>query len=382
MPLADTLLAQEERLAEAARKSTTLPDTIAGQASRLFQSSAPKLTLPSLPRPTFSRPSKPETTTTTVRAKVSQPKTNEPTGWVWPTLSTRITTRPEAGHVAFDIGAVSPGRVGDPVFSPTYATVEKVGFMEGGFGKYIQLLTPEGYHVSLAHLEAVSPGIQAGAIVQPAQEIGLMGSSGASSAAHLHFEIDAPTMGTFQGNRTRSGAVDPRKFYPLPPVSPGGGEPGGLGAPLSSYDWAPGLTSQEVAAMPALPPTLPGVGFSQPWVTAGQTTTDVSSSSRTQPKTKGAAKAGTQGAAPAADQAETKASGSAGISVLSTPFGDIKVPWPQTGNNPVTSLADLVKRNVVVGIGGLIALIAIAALLWRNPTVKKAAKTAVKAAAI
>lgn len=379
MPLADTLLAQQERLAETARKSTTLPDTIAGQASRLFQSASPKLTFPSLPKPTFTQPGKPTTTTTTVRAKVAQPKTNEPTGWVWPTLSTRITTRPEAGHIAFDIGAVSPGRVGDPVFSPTYATVEKVGFMEGGFGKYIQLLTPEGYHVSLAHLEAVSPGIQAGAIVQPAQEVGLMGSSGASSGAHLHFEIDAPTMGTFGGQRTRSGAIDPRQFYPLPPVSPGGGEPGALGAPLSSYDWAPGLTSQEVAAMPALPPTLPGVGLSQPWVTAGQTTTDTSASgqAQTQAKTKGAAKAGTQGAAPAVDQA-----GSSGISVLSTPFGDIKIPWPQSGDNPVTSLAELVKRNVVVGVGGLIALIAIAALLWRNPTVKKAAKTAVKAAAI
>ena len=141
--------------------------------------------------------------------------------WVWPTSSTRITTPPTRQHVAFDVGAVRSGREGDPIWSPVEgAVVEKVLWQPEGFGLNVRLRTPGGEEIILAHLRGVAPGIKPGARLTQGQLVGLMGSTGNSSAAHLHFEV-----------RNKGGAkIDPGQFFlggkdnrnlsgKLPPIS-------------------------------------------------------------------------------------------------------------------------------------------------------------------
>jgi murein DD-endopeptidase MepM/ murein hydrolase activator NlpD len=58
----------------------------------------------------------------------------------------------------------------------------------GGFGKLIILDHGLGYQTYYAHLSVIKPEIKVGARVARGDVIGLVGSTGHSTAPHLHFE--------------------------------------------------------------------------------------------------------------------------------------------------------------------------------------------------
>ena len=66
----------------------------------------------------------------------------------------------------------------------------KVGFAgrNGGFGNLIILDHGRGYQTYYAHLSKIGKGIKAGVHVARGDMIGLVGSTGRSTAPHLHFE--------------------------------------------------------------------------------------------------------------------------------------------------------------------------------------------------
>ena len=63
---------------------------------------------------------------------------------------------------------------------------DAIGY-NGGFGKYIKLVHPNGTETLYAHLSKLV--ISTGEYIQKGQLIGLMGTTGRSTGCHLHFEV-------------------------------------------------------------------------------------------------------------------------------------------------------------------------------------------------
>jgi murein DD-endopeptidase MepM/ murein hydrolase activator NlpD len=85
-------------------------------------------------------------------------------------------------HDGLDIGAAW----GSPVFAAADGVVTGAGW-SGGYGRQVRLAHPDGIMTSYAHLSRILA--VPGARVRRGQLIGLVGSSGFSTGAHLHFEV-------------------------------------------------------------------------------------------------------------------------------------------------------------------------------------------------
>ena len=97
------------------------------------------------------------------------------------------------GHTGNDFGAEQAGVAGDDVLAVDQGRVARTGYDDGGYGNYVDLrLTnwtdPNNDIIArYAHLKTVN--VQAGDDVHMGDVIGLMGNTGWSDAAHLHFEV-------------------------------------------------------------------------------------------------------------------------------------------------------------------------------------------------
>jgi len=65
------------------------------------------------------------------------------------------------------------------------------------YGNYLLVDHGNGVYTRYAHLASFHPGVQAGAEVSMGNTLGMMGSTGGTSAVHLHFEI---LTGKYNGN--------------------------------------------------------------------------------------------------------------------------------------------------------------------------------------
>jgi murein DD-endopeptidase MepM/ murein hydrolase activator NlpD len=68
------------------------------------------------------------------------------------------------------------------------ATVKFAG-RKGGYGNLVILRHNNGYETYYAHLSAFAPGIRPGRAVGQGQVIAYVGSTGASTGPHLHYEV-------------------------------------------------------------------------------------------------------------------------------------------------------------------------------------------------
>ena len=89
--------------------------------------------------------------------------------------------------------------IGTPVKATANGIVSKAHF-DNRFGNYIEIDHGYGYKTVYAHLNNMS--VKKGEKVHRGQEIGGVGNTGRSTAAHLHYEVK-------RNNKT----LDPRKFY-------------------------------------------------------------------------------------------------------------------------------------------------------------------------
>jgi murein DD-endopeptidase MepM/ murein hydrolase activator NlpD len=79
---------------------------------------------------------------------------------------------------------------GTPVYAAADGTVTSLG-PNGGYGNFIRLSHPDRLSTIYGHLSGFAPGLQPGQPVVRGEVIGFVGSTGRSTGAHLHFEIQA-----------------------------------------------------------------------------------------------------------------------------------------------------------------------------------------------
>lgn len=111
---------------------------------------------------------------------------------LWPTISRRITSRYGATnnrpypHQGVDIGAVKPGVWGDPIYAAQSGTVTVASYDQGG-GYWIWIYHGNGMYTVYMHCSKFY--VKVGDKVNKGDTIALMGSTGNSTGAHLHFAV-------------------------------------------------------------------------------------------------------------------------------------------------------------------------------------------------
>ena len=87
-------------------------------------------------------------------------------------------------HTGVDFGAPTGTRV-----KATGEAIVKFAGRRGGYGNLVILRHPNGFETYYAHLSAFASGIRAGRTVNQGQVIAYVGSTGASTGPHLHYEV-------------------------------------------------------------------------------------------------------------------------------------------------------------------------------------------------
>nr|WP_249158558.1 M23 family metallopeptidase [Bradyrhizobium jicamae] len=95
---------------------------------------------------------------------------------------------PILGYTRMHTGVDWATAYGTPIFASGTGVVEKVGW-EGGYGKYVRLKHNNGYETAYGHMSAFAKGMEIGKRVRQGQVIGFVGSTGASTGPHVHYEI-------------------------------------------------------------------------------------------------------------------------------------------------------------------------------------------------
>ena len=114
----------------------------------------------------------------------------------WPTTSTRITSPygdtsdRTSPHKGVDIGAVRAGVSGDPVYA-AYDGKVVIAHRQSEYystaGNYVMIYHGNGLYTRYMHLDSLN--VSVGAQVTKGQKIGVMGNTGNSFGAHLHFDV-------------------------------------------------------------------------------------------------------------------------------------------------------------------------------------------------
>jgi murein DD-endopeptidase MepM/ murein hydrolase activator NlpD len=129
-----------------------------------------------------------------------------PQGFVWP-LAVRGQISSLFGHRNISVGGNTfhagldvAAPMGTAIVAVQGGTVSRAGWM-GAYGYSVFVDHGDGAQTRYAHMSALSVAV--GQAVGQGQQLGLVGSTGASTGPHLHFEL------RFNGR-----AVDPRPYLP------------------------------------------------------------------------------------------------------------------------------------------------------------------------
>ena len=106
-------------------------------------------------------------------------------GWITCGFGSRID--PFSGALSFHQGVDIANDTGTPVKATADGVVHYADFERGGYGNLVTLNHGNGYMTRYGHLQrfVVSPGQH----VKKNQIIAYVGSSGKSTASHLHYEV-------------------------------------------------------------------------------------------------------------------------------------------------------------------------------------------------
>lgn len=105
-------------------------------------------------------------------------------------LSSRFGARrhPISGYTRMHKGTDFAAPTGTPVYAAGNGTIERAS-RYGTYGNYVRIRHGNGYQTAYAHLSRYGPGIRSGRTVRQGDIIGYVGSTGASTGPHLHYEV-------------------------------------------------------------------------------------------------------------------------------------------------------------------------------------------------
>ncbi|RSL30785.1 peptidase M23 [Salibacterium salarium] len=110
-------------------------------------------------------------------------------------------------HHGIDIG--SGGRSNVPIVAAEGGTVVQANYMNG-YGNTVMISHRiDGQQVTTLYAHMSSTSVSSGESVSRGEQIGIMGNTGASQGAHLHFEVHE---GVWNG--AKSNSVNPRNYLP------------------------------------------------------------------------------------------------------------------------------------------------------------------------
>jgi murein DD-endopeptidase MepM/ murein hydrolase activator NlpD len=95
---------------------------------------------------------------------------------------------PISGYTRLHKGTDFAAPTGTPVYAAGNGTVERAS-RYGGYGNYVKIKHSGGYQTAYAHLSRYAKGMKAGKKVKQGDIIGYVGSTGASTGPHLHYEV-------------------------------------------------------------------------------------------------------------------------------------------------------------------------------------------------
>ncbi len=113
---------------------------------------------------------------------------------------TSVYGEPRGNHSHAGIDYKAPE--GTPVFSVTGGTVSRTNWNTRYNGSCVEI-DFGGYSEMFLHLNTIEAGISPGAIVSPGDQIGTVGNTGISTAAHLHYQI----------NDSQGYSIDPYLYF-------------------------------------------------------------------------------------------------------------------------------------------------------------------------
>ena len=105
-------------------------------------------------------------------------------------LSSRFGNRrhPISGYTRLHKGTDFAAPTGTPIYAAGNGVVERAS-RYGGYGHYVRIRHQKGYKTAYAHMSRYGAGIRAGRSVRQGQIMGYVGSTGASTGPHLHYEV-------------------------------------------------------------------------------------------------------------------------------------------------------------------------------------------------
>lgn len=99
-----------------------------------------------------------------------------------------LRDHPVHGGVRMHSGVDFAAELGSPVYATQPGTVTFKG-RRSGYGLMVEIEHSQGVRTIFAHLSAASEAIEVGQGIAAGEEIGSVGSTGTSTAPHLHYEI-------------------------------------------------------------------------------------------------------------------------------------------------------------------------------------------------
>ncbi|MBN8532175.1 MAG: M23 family metallopeptidase, partial [Alphaproteobacteria bacterium] len=99
-----------------------------------------------------------------------------------------MRTHPIMGYSKMHRGVDFGASTGTPIYAAGDGTVMFAG-RKGGYGNYLLIGHNNEYATAYAHISRFAPGIRNGKSVSQRQVIAYVGSTGASTGPHLHYEV-------------------------------------------------------------------------------------------------------------------------------------------------------------------------------------------------
>ncbi len=95
---------------------------------------------------------------------------------------------PISGYTRLHKGTDFAAPTGTPIYAAGHGTIERAN-RNGGYGNYVRIRHSRGYETAYAHLSRFAKGMKSGTRVRQGDVIGYVGSTGASTGPHLHYEV-------------------------------------------------------------------------------------------------------------------------------------------------------------------------------------------------